>query len=49
MFRSSGGDDASTVITTARPEVDNVIGVYDNVEVMFDHNHRVAAVDQSIE
>jgi len=50
--RSSGvplGDDAASAIAAFRAEVKDPIGIGDQVEVMFQHDHRVAGINQSLE
>ena len=38
LLRSAGGNDAASVFPSAGPEVDNVVGVADHVEIMLDHH-----------
>ena len=38
------GDDLTALLAALGPEVDDVVGLLDHVEVMLDHQHRVARV-----
>ena len=38
-----------TVMTRARPEVDDPVGVRHHGQVMLDHNHRLAGVNEAVE
>ena len=38
----TGGDDASAVFATFGAEVDDVVGAFDDVEIVFDHQHCVS-------
>src|ERR1700733_1393925 len=42
-------DDLATAIAALRPEIDQVVGSFDDVEVVLDHNYRVARVCQTAE
>lgn len=46
VFRGAGGDDLTAVLTAFGAHVDNPIGGFDDVEVMLDDDHGVAAVDE---
>src|SRR5579863_6548130 len=49
LLRGAGDDHLTPCMPTLRAEVDYVIGGLDYVEVVFDHQHRVAGVYQSVE
>ena len=42
-------DDLSTPASPFRSEVDDPVRCFDDVEVMLDHDHRVAAVTQAMQ
>src|SRR5262245_7354842 len=44
-----GGDDGSAVLPALRPEVDDVVGGLDNVEVVLDDEQRVPCLEQLAE
>ena len=48
VFRRSGGDELSAPFASFRSDVDNPIGRFDHVEIVFDHQHAVAELDQAI-
>ena len=41
--------DSSAILAAARPHVDNIVGTLDDIEIMFDDNDRIAAVDKSVQ
>ena len=41
--------DLAAFVAAFGAEVDDVVGGFDDVEVVFDHQHRVAVVDQAVE
>lgn len=49
VFWGAGGDDLAAVLTAFGAHVDNPISGFDDVEVMLDDNHGVAAVDEFAE
>lgn len=49
LRRRPGGNDATTGLAAPGPEVNDVVGVGDHVEVMLDDDHRGAVVDESLE
>ena len=49
FFRCARGHDASTVFTTFRTKIDNVVGAFDYVEIVFDHQHRIAERDEPLQ
>ena len=44
----SGCHDPSTAVAAIGPQIDNPVRSFDHVHVVFDHQYRVAAVDQSL-
>lgn len=48
-FGRSGHDDFAATATSFGAKVDDVVGCFDNVEVVLDNDHRVARVDKSME
>ena len=48
-FRSAGDNQASALVSAFRPQVEDPIRTFDDIEVMFDHQHRVSRLDQSLE
>src|SRR5437764_708058 len=48
-FRDSCNDDLPTFRARAGPKIDHPVRPLDDVQVMLDHQHRVALVDQAIE
>lgn len=46
VFRGAGGDDLAAVLTAFGAHVDNPIGGFDDVKVMLDDDHGVAAIDE---
>ena len=49
VFGRAGADDFATCLAAARTHVDYVIGVRDEVEVVFDDNDRRALVHQPLQ
>ena len=49
LLRRAGHHDIPTRFTGLGPQVDDPVGRLDHVEVVLDHDHRVAQVDQAIE
>jgi hypothetical protein len=49
LFRGPAGDDGPATMATLGPEVDDVIGGLDHVQVMLDDDHRVPGVHQPVE
>ena len=43
------GDELAARLAALRPEVDHPVGLLDHVEVVLDHDHRVAAVDEPLQ
>jgi hypothetical protein len=48
FFGSAGGDDTAAVFASFGAEVDDVVGALDDVEIVFDHQNRVAERDQAL-
>ena len=42
-------DEVSTFITTIRTKVDNMVGTFDDIEVMFNNQYAVITVNEGIE
>src|SRR5262249_33983767 len=49
LLGSAAGDQLATVVAPFRAEVDDVIGRLDHVQVMLDHDDRVAVFNQPVE
>ena len=49
LLRRALEDDLAAAVTALRAEVDDTVGFRDHVEVVLDHQHRVAGVDQAME
>jgi hypothetical protein len=49
LLRCAGDDDLPTAIATLRPQVNNVVGTLDHVEVMLDDDNGVSRRYQPIE
>src|SRR4029077_13703158 len=49
LLRRTGGDDFATLVPAFRPEVDDVIGGFQHVEVVLDDDHGVAGIDEAME
>ena len=49
IFWGAGGDDLTAVLAAFGTHIDNPVGGFDDMEVMLDDNHRVAAVDELAE
>src|SRR5471030_1943269 len=49
LLGGAGRNDLAAARTTLWTEVDHPVGRLDHVEVVLDHDHRVALVDQSVE
>ncbi len=46
LLGRAGGDDPSAGLAALGPEVDDPVGRLDHLEVVLDHQHRVAGVDE---
>src|SRR5688572_25363559 len=42
FFRCARGHHASAVLATFRTKIDDVVGAFDYVEIVFDYQHRIA-------
>src|SRR3954452_9113442 len=49
LLRRAGGHDLAALLAALGPEVDDAVGGLDHVEVVLDHDDRVALVDQPLE
>ena len=49
VFRCAGCDDAPAATTTFWAEIDDVIGAFDDVEVVLDDDHALAVIDEATE
>ena len=49
LFRRALGDDRATAVTALGSEIDDPVGGLDHVEVVLDHDHRVAMVAQAVQ
>src|SRR5438552_5437467 len=49
LLRRPGGDHLAARLAALGPEVDDPVGLLDHVEVVLDHEYRVAGVDQSLQ
>ena len=49
LFGGTGGDDIAAFFTGAGTEVDNVVGIFHDVEVMLDNYDSVTEIDQTLQ
>ena len=49
LLRRAFGHDHSALDATFGAEVDDPVGGLDDVEIMFDHDHAVALLDEAVE
>ncbi len=49
VLRRALGDDVAAFLACLGAEIDYPIGRLDHVEVVLDHNHGIAQVDQAVE
>ena len=49
VFRRAGGHDVAALVARLGPHVDDPVGRLDHVQIVLDHHHRVAQVDQPVE
>ena len=49
FFRRAASGDPTAAFAPFGPEIDDPIGAFDHVEIVLDHQHRVAAIDQPVE
>ena len=48
LFGGALGDHSAAPIATLRPEINDVVGGLNHVQIVFNHHHRVAAVGQTL-
>ena len=48
VFRGGGGDNAAAGFAAVGAEVDHPIGFGDHVQIVLDHDHAVATIDQAM-
>lgn len=46
VFRGASGDDLSAFFAASGPHVDDMVGISDDIEVVFDDNHGRAEFDE---
>ena len=49
LLRRSACDDQTAAVAALGTHIDHPVGGFDHVEVMLDHDHRVAGVDQAVQ
>ena len=49
FFRRAGADDPAAAGASFGPEIDEPIGRFDDIEIMLDHEHRVARVGEIVQ
>ena len=49
LLRRANGDDLSAFITALRPEIDDVIGALDDLQVVLDDDNRMALLEKLVE
>ena len=49
IFRSACRDDSPSLIPALRTQVDDMIRRLDDVEIVFDDNHRITAIDETLQ
>ena len=49
FFRRAFGDDVSAFVATFGAEVDDPVGTFDDVHVMFDDHNGVACINEAVE
>jgi hypothetical protein len=49
VFRPTGSYDVASLIAALRAQVNNIVGRFDDVEVVFNHDDGVARVDKSVQ
>ena len=49
LLRRAFGDDLAALDAAFGTHVDDPVGGFDDVEIMFDHHHAVALFDQAVE
>ena len=49
LLRRAGGNDASAAVAALGSEVDHPVGGLDDIQVVFDDDHRVARIAQAVQ
>ena len=49
IFVRTGEDELSAPLAGQRSQIENMIGLFDDLRVVFDHHHRVAVVTQVLQ
>ena len=49
FFGGAGGNDAAAVFAAFRTKIDDVVGRFDHVEIVFDDEYRIAERNQSLQ
>ena len=49
FLRRASDDNLSSTVSALRPEIDHEVGCLDDIEVMFDQEHRMPGIDQTIQ
>ena len=49
LLRSPGCDQIPSLISSIRPEVNNIVGGLDDIKVVFDHDNGIALIDQEVQ
>ena len=49
LFRRAGGDDLAAALAAVGAEIEQLVATFEDVEVVLDHDHRVAAIDQPLQ
>ncbi len=49
LFRRALGNHLAAGLAALRPQIDDPVGCLDDVEIVLDHDHAVALVDQAVQ
>ena len=49
FFGSAGGDDAAAVFAALRAKIDDVVGGFYDVDIVFDYEYRIAQRDEALQ
>ena len=49
IFRRALRDDLTPLIAGVGSEIDNPIGTFDDIKIVFDDDHRMAGINQTLE
>ncbi len=49
LLGRAGGNDRTAAVSALRAEVDQPVGRFDDIEIVLDHEHGVAAVDKLLQ